>query len=373
MVLLYALEAMKVGHAGLIVSLLALLGTSGCGGADKRGTTPVAALSPGSLVAHVDQVPITAGMLTHWMTVIAPEEVPDPPNYKSCISAVRASGKSRPTSETARGECELKYRTLQQKALEWLIVAHWFLAESERLGQPVSEQEVTAALAREDREDYPGGQAEFQEFLQQSGQDEADVRLKLASRLAAERVHRHLASSEAPVTEQEIEVYYRHHMASFVIPDLRKIVIVERYKKPQAEKAKREIEHGRSIKTLEPLYETIARYAKVGVPGGEAAERAIFQAPLHVLLGPVRLPASWSDFVVTKAIPARLRPLATVRAKIESTLRRQEQKQDLQRFVEEWVARWSTVTTCAKAALVPPCSEYHGPHMPPAEDPFALV
>ncbi len=310
---------------------------------------------------------ITGPELEHWMSVLGEGAVLDPPTFSRCAAHERES-----KSTAAKGgqasllrRCAETYETLRKKALSFLVSVQWLLAQTELEGHPVREQEVQAKLEETQREAYPGGAAEFRESLEQSGQTISDYRLKTAGGLAAERVHRAVVASEVPITAARINGFYVAKMAEFQIPEVRRIAIIERYTKQAAMKAKSAIEHGSTVKSQGPLYESFKSTANI--------EPIIFSSRPHTLVGPVKLPASWSVFEVTSVVPPSYETPAEARAAITTRLKEEDKALALSRFMTRFANQWSFSTLCIQGFIIPQCFLYGQNRTSAMEDPFKQV
>lgn len=100
--------------------------------------------------------------------------VSDPPNYASCVAAVRAirrrsvNNEPKPASGELESKCRQLYQVLKQQALSYLISAEWSIGESAEYGVHVTDQEVKQQFTRIRSEQFPK-QSELQKYLARKG------------------------------------------------------------------------------------------------------------------------------------------------------------------------------------------------------------
>jgi hypothetical protein len=352
----------------LVAAMLSLIACGGGGNSATAGPStklkPVVEVPNESLVT-VQGVAIRGSELRHWMGIMSNGLVIDTPSFSACVRFERkASDQRHESDEMLLAKCHKDYEALRRRTLRFLIAAQWLLAEAAYDGHSVTISDIDARYDRTLRESYPGGRGELREALEESGQTVADLRFRAAVEVAAERIHRKLTAGESPVTEAQVASYYRAHKDRFLVPEIRSIEIVERYTKAAAIKAKGEIEHGRNIMTLEPLAETFK--------SDQRGHRLIFTAKPHTLVGPAKLPASWSVFEVVRASPPKYEPLTNVVVRIHEDLSEAERRTSLARFIRALTARWAPRTSCKPGFVVPACSAYRGSRATAVGDPFTL-
>ena len=78
-------------------------------------------------------------------------------------------------------------RPVREQAVSMLIEDRWLRGEARRRGHTVTREEVQARFERHRAEAY-GGEEDFQAYLQQTGQTEADLRFRLRMELYREKI-----------------------------------------------------------------------------------------------------------------------------------------------------------------------------------------
>lgn len=295
-----------------------------------------------SAVVRVGQTAITKATVDHWMSAMAGERVVgDPPEQQD--------------------------QTLRQQALSSLISSQWLIDEAADQGLKLSEQEIEQRLKEKKNTSFPGGEAEFHEFLKATGRKVSDVMFEAKAELAASRLRQLVASREPKVTQAQIARYYSQHKQRFASPERRYFDIDNLHSEAEAKRVRREVERGKSFAkmALQESLERRPRGADVG-SGKEAIVRAVFSARPNVLSGPVRLYGDYSLFEVTRIVAATRQPLAQAQSSIEKRLAAEQRRRTLAEFVRAWRKRWIARTDCHAGYVVPNCRQYKGPIIPEA-------
>jgi hypothetical protein len=242
-----------------------------------------------------------------------------------------------------------------QKAVDFLITAHWLLDEASRLDVAPS----SAALRRrldERSEAVPGGESAFVESLQASGRTVADVELELRRELAVEELRRAALGTVQEASAGSIAAYYRAHERDYRTPERRYIDIVERLQSPGVARAlAARVGSGTRLARI-AFHEAPERppHFTLSTEKGRVVH-AIFQARPGVLTGPMRLNHEWALFVVRRVVPAGTRPLKKVRASILDRLEASVREQALARFAGALRLRWRPSTSCQAGFVVAGC------------------
>lgn len=306
-------------------ALISIVGLAACGNG-----------IPGSVVVRVGQTVITATTVDHWMSEMAGGRVvPDPSKQQDL--------------------------PLREQALGFLISSQWLLGEAAEEGLKVSKQEIEQRFKDKESASFPGGEAEFHEFLKATGKEVSDVMFEIQAELASSRIRQAVASREPKVTQAQIAKYYSQNKQRFARSERRYFDIDSLLSEAAARKARREVELGRSFAKM-GLHESLERTRSADVGSGkEAIERAVFSARPNVLGGPVRLYGDYSLFEVRRIAVAVQPTLAQVQGSIEKRLAAERQRQTLAEFVKAWRQKWIARTNCRTRYVMPDCKQYTGP------------
>ena len=356
--------------AALGAVLFAVVALAACGGI------------PGDSVVSVDGNGIKKTTFEHWMSVASASSavtagskpvVPDPPKYTACIANAKAQakpakGQKAPTEPELKKQCEQQYKTLQQEVLGFLISSSWVLGEANSLGVKVSDKEVKKQFEKIKSQQFPKP-AEFEKFLQTSGQTVSDLLLRVKLNLLSSKIQQKIVKEKSKVTHDQIEKYYKNNQKRFGVPEKRDLLIILTKTEAQAKKAKQEIESGKSFESvakrvsIDPTSKSNGGKLPGVVKGQEekALDTAVFSAKKGVLTGPVKTPFGYYIFEVQKVTPGSQQSLKQAEASIKSQLTATQQQSALSKFVKEFKKKWTAKTECRTGFMVQDCKGYKAP------------
>lgn len=355
----------------------AVLGLAACGGGGI----------PGNAVVQVGGNPITKATYEHWLSVAAASSsatapgktapkpvVPDPPSYSACIAHLEATapkpakGQSKPTAAQLKTQCEQQYKALQQQVLGFLISSAWVLGEAESKGVHVSDAEVKKQFEQIKNQQFPKAE-EFKKFLASSGQSVTDLLLRVKLNLLSSKIQQKVSKEKGTVTQAQISKYYNEHKSQFGTPEKRNVKIILTKTEAQANKAKQEIESGKSFSSvakatsIDPTSKAKGGELTGVVKGQEekSLDEAVFSAKKGVLGGPVKTPFGYYIYEVTGTTTGNQQALSQAQASIKQQLTAQQQQQALSKFVKEFRTRWEGKTECRSGYMVQDCHGYKQP------------
>jgi foldase protein PrsA len=294
------------------------------------------------IAVQVGDVAVAQSQIQHWATVIT-------------------NGGSVPSM---RNGAQL---TPREHALEFLIVSQWLTGEAAALGMEISGQQIKGSVAEQERA-LPGGAKEFQENLQITGETQADVRLRTASKLATIALQKALVSHPQPVSSSEAERYFKSHRVRFAIPERREVNIAERIQSRAAAVRLKRLMERTGSRTQLTYHESLTFHDEA--TESVSVARAVATAPKDVLMGPVHLPSGYVLFEVKRILPKELRPFPDFRKTIIAHLERQRTQAARSQLDHTLEESWRSKTTCQPGYAVPQCKEYTGDRSQ-LESPFA--
>ena len=357
--------------AALGAVLFALVGFSACGSG-----------IPGDAVVSVDGKSITKTTFNHWLSVAAASSsastggkpvVPDPPNYTACIAKAAAASKATkgaktPTQKELKSQCEQQYKSLQQEVLGFLISSSWVLGEASSLGVKVSDKEVKKQFEKIKSQQFPKA-AEFQKFLSTSGQTVSDLLLRVKLNLLSSKIQQKIVKQKSKVTQAQIAKYFKDNPKRFSVAEKRDLLIILTKTEDQANKAKQEIESGKSFESvakkvsIDPTSKSNGGKLPGVVKGQEekALDTAVFSAQKGKLTGPIKTPFGYYIFEVQKITPGSQQTLKQAEASIKSQLTATQQQKALSTFVKDFKSKWTGKTECRAGYVVTDCKGYKAP------------
>lgn len=347
---------------------------------------------PGNAVVSVNGTPITSATFNHWMNVAANASsastttgatapkvpVPDPPTYANCIAHLEATapkpakGKTKPTAAELKTQCEQQYTSLKQSVLGYLISANWVLSEAAEQGVKVSDSEVKKQFNQIKSQQFPTEVA-FQKFLASTGYTVSDVLLRVKLDLLSTKLQQKISKNAGKKPSQsEIKAYYEQHKSQYGQPEKRNILIILTKTQAQAEKAKKEIESGKSFSSVAKAVsiDPVSKAAGGSLPGvvkgqeEKALDEAVFSAKVGVLGGPVKTPFGYYIYEVKKVIPGDQQSLSQVQSSISQQITAERQQKAVSEFVKNFRKKWTARTECRSEYSVQDCKSYKAPAAP---------
>lgn len=345
---------------------------------------------PGNAVVSVGGTPIATSTFNHWMAVAANSSsasaaaagqtspkavVPDPPTYKACVAHLEATapkpakGQPKPTAATFKTQCEQQYTALKQQVLGYLISADWVIGEASDQGVKVTDNEVKKQFGQIKSQQFPK-EADFKKFLSNTGYTVSDVLLRVKLDLLSQKIQQKISKDAGKKpTQKEISAYYEQHKSQYGQPERRNILIILTKTQAQAEKAKKEIESGKSFASVakSSSIDPVSKAAGGSLPGvvkgqeEKALDEAIFKANLNVLGGPIKTPFGYYIYEVKKTLPANQQPLSKVQSSIQQQITAQKSQKALSEFVKNFRKKWTARTDCRSGYSVQDCKSYKAP------------
>ena len=333
---------------------------------------------PSGDVAKVGDTTISQAEFNHWLTAAAkqqaqttgqkPQDVvaPDPPNFTKCVAAKSnqklPKGTPKPSPADLKAQCKQEYEGLRDQTMQFLISAQWLLQETKKRNITATDKEVQTTFQQQKKQSFPK-EADYQKFLQTSGQTEADLLYRVRLSVLTNKLQQSIIKNKGTVTDAQITDYYNKNKKRFAQPETRDLLVVLNPKQAKAQAALKAINSGQPWAKVAKQYSTDdASKAQGGklpnVTQGQqekAFDTAIFSAPKGKVQGPIKTQFGYYVFKVTKVTPAQQQTLAQVKETIRNLLQSQNQQKALNDFVQSFQKDYKDKTNCAKGFVVQQC------------------
>jgi foldase protein PrsA len=344
---------------------------AGCGGV------------PGNAVAEVDGEAIEKSSYDHWVAVAARSSgqganatAPKPPDFVECVTTKRkttpkpAKGQPQVTDDQLKTQCKQEYEQLRDQVLQLLITFQWLEGEAEEQGIEVSDAEVKKSFEQQKKQSFPKD-ADYQKFLKDSGQSEADVLLQVKADLLATKIRDKVVKGKDTVSDAQIQDFYDKNKQRFAQPEKRDLRVVLTKSRARAEAARAALRSGQSWKAVSKRFSideaSKAQGGKLPAQAKGTLEKqldeAVFAAKKGKLSGPVKTQFGFYVFEVTKVTPASQQTLEQAKETIRQTLQSQNQQKALEKFSKEYSERWKEKTDCREGFVIQQCKQ--GPDATP--------
>jgi foldase protein PrsA len=330
---------------------------------------------PTNGVAKIGDTVITKDQFNHWLNAAAHGSaapgsnvtVPDPPNFAKCVANQAKQpvpkGAKKPTNAQLKTQCKQQYDALKQQVMQFLVSAAWIQAEADKQGVQVSDKEVQKQFQDQKKQSFQKDE-DYKKFLQSSGMTEADLLFRVKLDVISNDVRNKIIKGKDKVTDAQIASYYNKNKQRFAQPERRDLNVVLTRTKAKAAAAKQALDGGQSWASVAKKYSideaSKAQGGKLpGVAKGQqekSFDEAIFSAKKGDIVGPVKTQFGYYVFDVTKTTPASQQSLAQTKETIRNLLKSQNQQKALNDFVKKFRTDYKDKTKCAKAYVIPDCS-----------------
>lgn len=340
---------MVIGGFALVAILIVLIVKFASGGV------------PDNAVASVDGNAIPVAQFNKTLKINSTANggvVPDPPDYKNCIAGKKKT--SPKLSESAlKKACEKDWQTAKTTIMTSLVQQKWFELEAQDRGISITDAQVKARFAQLKQQSFPK-EADYQKFLKQYGQTEADLLQLVRASMIQEKVQQQVTSIPTPSTG-EVKKEYDKNKSKYATPASRDLNLVFNSSKAKADAAKAELAGGASWASVAKKYsqDSVSKQNGGKFPGvtkgqfPDELDKAVFSANKGTVVGPIKTQYGYYVFEVTKATPGKQQSLAQASATIRSTLQQTAQQKAQTSFTTEFTDKWRKKTKCAQDFKVP--------------------
>lgn len=244
-------------------------------------------------------------------------------------------------------------REARTQAFQLLLSYAWIRGEADERGIVVSDAAVSGELERQMRQSFES-RAAFRKFLRDSGQTVADIQFRLRVDLTSTIIREQVtAAAAATVTDAVVDAHHAEH-GNIPIPERRDLRLVRTRSRADAVAAKRTLLAGAGWAAVARRYsigagtDAGARLPNVtseAIPPALAAR--VFRAPPRRIIGPVKTRFGYFVARVTRVHPGGEMSPARSRTIYRDSLIAEAQTEAMDRFVQEYRAKWKSRTVCA--------------------------
>jgi foldase protein PrsA len=254
-------------------------------------------------------------------------------------------------------------QALRNQVLQQLISYQWLEAEASERGITVADTDVRKAFDQQRKASFPRD-ADYRKFLSTSGQTEQDLLLRVRAEMLSSKIREQVTKGLDPVTNKQIADYYDKNKPRFADPERRDLRVVLTTRKADAERARAALEGGASWSAVAREHSVDRASRSEGgrmsdIASGQQTDdfdKAIFGARRGQLTGPVKTQLGHYVFEVTKVTPGRQQTLQQATPAIKSLLAAETQQKAIDRFLDEFRAKWKSKTECGDDYRTKDCS-----------------
>lgn len=342
--------------AAAVIGGVVLLGDSdeSVSKADTQRLGPADVAVVGDESITVSQYEGTAGVLASQEQGSSGRAIlPDPPDYVKCVESKQKKSSTLSDEATLKKSCEKDFIEARDQIMPVLIQDVWYRLESAERGIAVTDREVRERFALLKAETFPK-EADYDKFLEKTGQTEADLLTLVRNRIYEERIREKVSEKQSP-TKEDIRREYQANRDAYGEPGSRDLRVVFNEERGAVEQAVAELEDGQSWAevTRRHSQDSASREQEGrfdGVTRGQwdkAIDKAIFSASKGEIVGPIKTQFGYYAFTVAKINTANSASLADATPAIKQKLRRESAAQRYKRFRRQFVSKWRAKTACA--------------------------
>jgi foldase protein PrsA len=283
---------------------------------------------------------------------------PDPPNFTKCIAA-KKSDNEKLGNAALKKQCEQEWDQAKTQIMTSLVQQKWYELQAKEMGIDVSDEDVKARFEPLKQQSFPKD-ADYQKFLKDTGQTEADILLLVRSSMVKEKVEAERQSSPTPTTG-EVKSEFDKNKDQYATPASRDINLVFNSDEGKVADAKAAIDSGDSWADVAKKYsqDSVSKENGGKFPGvtkgqfPEELDKVVFSAEKSAIVGPIKTQYGYYLFEVTKTTEGKQQSFNDAADQIRQTLQQTRTQEAQQKFQTEFTEKWRKKTTCAEAFLVP--------------------
>jgi parvulin-like peptidyl-prolyl isomerase len=273
-----------------------------------------------------------------------------------------------------------KYDELKEAALSSLLEFAWLRGQADEMGIAPTDVEVSEELKKLKDENFQA-EAEFQEFVKQSGYTPKDIDERVEYTLVTKDIQEDFSENAPTPSQSEVEDYYEASKATqFTQPASHDVRLIRNQDRQKAEQALAQLEEGNTAKDWNRVAQKYSEDPATKGKGGlqqnvaegvleEPVNAALSSTPEGQLAGPIQASQGFYVIEVQNSTPESVQGLKSVEGQIESALSQQLEQEEFSEFIADFNARWASRTFCAEDYLTQRCANFEGSGRPASAPP----
>ena len=315
------------------VTLLALLVLAGCGGASQDVPSDAVAVVDGQEIARSD--------------------------YEALITQAKKSYQNRKSDFPAAGSQE--FQTLRNQAVQYLVQREQFEQKAEDLDVEVTDKQVDDRLEQIQKQYFGGDKKKYEQQLAQQGMTNAQVRGEVRAQLVSERIFAKV-TGKVSVSDEEIEAYYNKNKAQYSQPESRDVRHILVKTKQQADDLYAQLQGGADFAALAKKFSedtgSKANGGKLTISKGQTVapfDQTAFLLKKNAISKPVKTEFGYHIIQpLSETKPAKVTPLAEVKASIKQQLQQTEKNEAMTKWVNDLKQDYKDKVSYATGFTPPP-------------------
>jgi parvulin-like peptidyl-prolyl isomerase len=247
-----------------------------------------------------------------------------------------------------------EYQSLQTQFVAYLVQREEFRQSAEELGIEITEKDVDKAEDELVKSRFDGNEKEYERALKQQGLTAEDYRSTLEASVLAQKLYEEV-TKEIEVTGEDVLAYYTQNQSQYGTPesrDVRHILVAEKdangqvdfeKSKAKADEIYAELEGGADFAELAKANSADPGSKDTGgkltISRGQTVpefDKTSFELDAGELSQPVKTQYGYHVIeAVSPVRPAKITPIAKVKASIRTTLLQEERQKVMAAWVED--------------------------------------
>jgi len=247
-----------------------------------------------------------------------------------------------------------EYQSLQTQFVAYLVQREEFRQSAEELGIEITEKDVDKAEDELVKSRFDGNEKEYERALKQQGLTAEDYRSTLEASVLAQKLYEEV-TKEIEVTGEDVLAYYTQNQSQYGTPesrDVRHILVAEKdangqvdfeKSKAKADEIYAELEGGADFADLAKASSADPGSKDTGgkltISRGQTVpefDKTSFELDAGELSQPVKTQYGYHVIeAVSPVRPAKVTPIAKVKASIRTTLLQEERQKVMAAWVED--------------------------------------
>ncbi len=265
-----------------------------------------------------------------------------------------------------------QYQAIRDQALGDLFDIAWIQGEAEDRGISVSDREVQQQLTQTKNQSFKS-EADYQQFLRQSGFTQEDVDLRIKLQLLSQKIQEEVGKAAGTPSSDDIQKYYDANKSQYAQPEQRDLRVIVNQDPAKVDQALSQLQADNSDAnwkkvaaefSTDPTSKNLGGVRKSVTEGVLPApvDSQVFAADEGALLGPIATPAGTYIVQVDSITPATTQPLDDqLKAQITQQLTGQKQQEYFADFLADYREHWINLTICADDYLNERCDNFDVP------------
>ena len=307
---------MKISRLAILLCALVSFALAGCGGGGGSEDVPPDA------VAVVDGQEVAKS------------------DYESLIAQAKKSYKNQKRDFPKAGSQE--FQTLKNQAVQYLVQREQFEQEAESLDVNVTDKQVSARLAKIQKQYFGGDKKKYEKQLKEQGLSDKQVRNDIRAQIISERIFAKV-TKDVKVTDTQVEDYYNKNKTQYSQPESRDVRHILVKSKAKANDIYNQLKAGADFAALAKKYSedagSKANGGKLTISKGQTVapfDKEAFRLKKNEISKPVKTQFGYHIIQpLSDTKPAKVTPLKEVKDSIEKQLKQTKKNEAMTKWVDD--------------------------------------